>query len=237
MTLGAQLSASFSRVVQVPSVLGKGQIMASFGIGNVAKPPFSPWLKQKAEPRKGKGAPGSCCGKGLARCLKAWSFLSKLTPASSHAPNCPIVIIIWTWVWVREAGHLPETVKSQQMAQPVGNPKNASHLCPILKPLHISYCRSSPSAQRDSDSLQSNSWFMIGDRMPLGTSILDPVLFLQTASYLIPPTLSLLNLEIQWQHPIRSWHGEVYLALTHTHTYFWEIVCIYFCKLNLYINA
>ena len=96
MTLGAQLSASFSRVVQVPSVLGKGQIMASFGIGNVAKPPFSPWLKQEAEPRKGKGAPGSCCGKGLARCLKAWSFLSKLTPASSHAPNCPIVIIIWT---------------------------------------------------------------------------------------------------------------------------------------------
>ena len=29
---------------------------------------------------------------------------------------------------------------------------------------------------------------MTGDRMPLGTSTLDPALFLQTASYLIPPT-------------------------------------------------
>ena len=70
--------------------------MASFGIGNVAKPPFSPWLKREVEPRKGKGASGSCCGKGLAGCLKAWRFLSKLTPASFLAPSCPIVIIIWT---------------------------------------------------------------------------------------------------------------------------------------------
>lgn len=55
MTLGAQLSASFSRVVQVPSVLGKGQIMASFGIGNVAKPPFSPWLDRTLSPGRVKG--------------------------------------------------------------------------------------------------------------------------------------------------------------------------------------
>lgn len=68
---------------------------------------------------------------------------------------------------------------------------------------------------------------MIGDRMPLGTSTLDPVLFLQTASYLIPPTLSLLNLEIQWQHLVHSWHGEVYLALNHTQTHTFEKLCAY----------
>ena len=70
--------------------------MAPSGRGRLAKPLTSLWLKGEDATRKCKGAPSSNLGKGLAGCLKAWILLSKLTPASSHAPGCPIVTIIWT---------------------------------------------------------------------------------------------------------------------------------------------
>ena len=129
---------------------------------------------------------------------------------------------------MREAGHLPGTVKSQQTAQLVGSPTNASQLCPISKHLHIPYHRSSQSTQRDSNSLQSNSWLMIRDRIQLGTSTSDPVLFLQAASYLIPPTnAQFIEFGDALATTCCSLNSKVYLALNSTHTHTFEKLCAY----------